>query len=66
MTQITELVDKDIYKVSSTEFYMLRKPEDGLPWWFSGKESAWEMQVQSLVWENPTCLGATKSVGHNC
>ena len=40
MTQITELVDKDMYKVSSAEVYMLRKLEDGLPWWFSGKESA--------------------------
>ena len=32
-----------------------------LPWWLSGKESA----CQSLIWECPTCGGATKPMGPN-
>ena len=39
----------------------------GLPWWLSGKESAWmqETCVWSLFQEDPTCLGETKPVCHN-
>ena len=25
-----------------------------------------ETQVRSLIWDDPTCLGTTKPVGHNC
>ena len=39
-----------------------------LPWWLSGKESACQCsrQFKSLVWENPTWRGATKSMCINC
>ena len=40
----------------------------GLPWWFTGKESARQMQetrVQSLIWGDLTCLGAMKPVCYN-
>ena len=39
----------------------------GLPWWSRGWESACQCrgQVQSLVWEDPTCLGATRPLDHN-
>ena len=40
----------------------------GLPWWLSGKESAWPVQavwVWSLMQEDPTCCGATKPMHRN-
>ena len=41
----------------------------GLSWWLSGKESACqsmqETRVWSLIWEDPTCQGATKPMCHN-
>ena len=39
----------------------------GLLWWFSGKEiylSIQGTQVQSLIWEDPTCRTATGPVHH--
>ena len=26
----------------------------------------WGMRVRALVWEDPTCRGATRPVSHNC
>ena len=40
----------------------------GLLWWFSGKEiylSIQGTQVQSLIWEDPTCCRAAGPVHHN-
>ena len=41
----------------------------GLLWWHSGHGfKPWSMQgtrVQALVWEDPTCSGATKPMNHN-
>ena len=40
----------------------------GLPWWRSGLRIHLPMQgtrVRSLVWEDPTCRGATKPPSHN-
>ena len=43
------------------------KKERGLPWWSSGwvRLPMQGTQVRSLVWEDCTCYGATKSVHHN-
>ena len=41
--------------------YSPLREKRGLPWWLSGKESAWKW---SLNWEDPTCHGATKPM-HN-
>ena len=40
---------------------------DGLPWWLSDKEFCLTMQethvqVRSLIWEDPTCHRATKTM----
>ena len=32
----------------------------GLPWWPSGRESAWQCRVRSLDWEDSTFLGASR------
>ena len=48
-------------KVSATRIAEVKKSK-GLPWWLSGKASAWqvkERQIQSLIQEDPTCHGAT-------
>ena len=41
----------------------------GFPWWYSGWEYACQCSeygwVHSLVWEDYTCYGATKSMCHN-
>ena len=40
----------------------------GLPQWLNSKESTCptqETRVPSLVWEYPTCCGATKPMSHN-
>ena len=44
-----------------------QKGEEGLIWWLQGKDClpAQESQVWSLVWEDPTCLRATKPGHHN-
>ena len=34
----------------------------GLPWWLLPMQ---ETRVRSLIWEDPTCHGATKPVRHN-
>ena len=36
----------------------------GLPWWSSSWESACNGGHEPLLWEDPTCHGATKSVHH--
>ena len=36
----------------------------GLPWWLSGKESACQCR-RSLIWEDPTCCGKTRSMCHS-
>ena len=44
------------------------KAWQGLPWWRSGWESACqckETRVRALVWEDPTCRGATRPMSHN-
>ena len=41
----------------------------GLPWWSSGLESACQWRgtwVRSLIWEDPTYLGATQPVRSKC
>ena len=46
----------------------LKSAVEGLPWWPSGYESALECggtPIQSLVWEDSTCSGATKPMCHN-
>ena len=55
-------------KVSATPTAEVKKSKE-LPWWLSGKASAWQLkerQIQSLIQEDPTCHGATKPVHHNC
>ena len=43
----------------------------GHPWaslvvqWLGIRLAMQRTQVQSLVWENPTCSGATKPISHN-
>ena len=37
----------------------------GLPWWLRIQSAKQGTQVQSLVWEDPTCCGATKLTRHN-
>ena len=52
---------------STPEFSCYR--EIGLPLWLSGKESACQGKrpwIQSLIWEDPTCCGASKPMNHNC
>ena len=52
---------------STPEFSCYR--EIGLPVWLSGKESACQGKrpwIQSLIWEDPTCCGASKPMHHNC
>ena len=39
--------------------------QDGLPWWLKIRLPMQGTQVRSLVWEDHTCLGATKPVRHN-
>ena len=34
----------------------------GIPWWLLPMQ---ETRVRSLIWEDPTCRGAAKPVGHN-
>ena len=46
---------------------IIQKDTGGLPWWRSGRirlpmQGTW---VRALVWEDPTCHGATKPVSHN-
>ena len=36
----------------------------GLPWCLGGKESTCQCRVPLLIWEDPTCHGATKPVCH--
>ena len=45
----------------------IRKEMLGLPWWFSGKESACQCTRHGFnqVQEDPTCCGATKPRSHN-
>ena len=50
--------------------WCLKTTDLGLPWWRSGWESACQCrgqgtQVRALVWEDPTCRGATRPVSHN-
>ena len=44
-----------------------QKGEEGLPQWLSAKDClpTQESQAWSLVWEDPTCLRATKPGHHN-
>ena len=37
----------------------------GLPWWLSGKESACQSRIQSLILEDPLSHRATKPIYHN-
>ena len=45
----------------------LKSSTSGLSWWLSGQESTCQCrrQVQTLVWEDPTCHGAVKPASHN-
>ena len=48
--------------------YFPKYYKEELPCWHSGQESTCQCrgtQVQALVWEDPTCRGATKPVHHN-
>ena len=54
-----------IYSTSRYKLKIIKRRGAGLPWWLSGKESICQSRVQSLIWEDPTCPGATTSVCHN-
>ena len=49
-------------------YFMFKNLEEGLPWWHSDEEiclPTQETQVQSLVWEDPTCRGAADPESHS-
>ena len=53
---------------STPELSCYRDREIGLPWCLSGKEPACQGRrpwSQPLVWEDPTCCGASKPLQHN-
>ena len=53
---------------STPELSCYKDREIGLPWWLSGKESACQGRrpwIQSLIWEDPTCCGASEPMHHN-